>query len=97
MKTKGNSNYESVNLCLLRNFSRIAQLEQVIEDARAELIESSNKTDQTFSKMEIMQGQMKLLTEEKERTQRDSLSLQKQLDYYKVWKYQCLTDLSGRN
>jgi septal ring factor EnvC (AmiA/AmiB activator) len=82
---------------LLRNFSRIAQLEQVIEDARAELIESSNKTDQTFSKMEIMQGQMKLLTEEKERTQRDSLSLQKQLDYYKVCKYQFPTDLSGRN
>src|SRR5271163_3433657 len=75
------------------NLLRTALLEQGIEDARAELLESSNKTDQTLGKMEIMLGQMKLLTEEKERTQRDSSSLQKQLDYYKVHKYEFPTDL----
>ena len=31
-----------------------------------------------------VQGQMRLLSEEKDRMHRDSLSLQKQLDYYKV-------------
>ena len=31
-----------------------------------------------------VQGQMRLLYEEKDRMHRDSLSLQKQLDYYKV-------------
>ena len=31
-----------------------------------------------------MQAQMRLLSEEKDRMHRESLSLQKQLDYYKV-------------
>jgi hypothetical protein len=31
-----------------------------------------------------MQGQMRLLSEERDRMHRDSLSLHKQLDYYKV-------------
>jgi hypothetical protein len=35
-------------------------------------------------KVGTMQGQIRLLSEEKDRMNRDALSVQKQLDYYKV-------------
>lgn len=43
------------------------------------------RTELTWQgKVDGMHGRMKLLVEEREIMQRESLSLQKQLDYYKV-------------